>query len=194
MQVDERKQIKCLKEEVTKITQNVAQLKARLKQEEATLQLLQEELNLQDTRGNMQLVDKLSKADQLLTLINSTIQLKKELLDTTAKKSQMEHRIEIIRNCMDEKILRSICTQQLPVTFSELFLGEELIITANCPRALEHYPTAYCIQLHRCIPAAIAMMVTDQHRRQLQLIELIPKAPAYPPGMETSNSACIITN
>lgn len=193
MQVDEREQIKCLKEQVATMTLKCTQLKARLKQEEATLQLLQEELNLQDTSSSTQLVDKLTKADQLLTLMNSTVQLNKELLDITAKKSQMEHRIEIVRKCMDERILHSICTQQLPVTFSELFLGEELIVAANCPRTLEQYPTAYCIQLHKCIPAAVAMMADDHHRRQSQLIELIPKAPTYPPGTETFNPACIIT-
>ena len=193
MHVDEREQIKCLKEEVTSVTLKIAQLKARLKQEEATVQLLQEELNLQDTSDNMQLVDKLSKADQLLTLMNSTFRLNRELFDTTAKKSQMEHRIEIIRNCMDEKILRSICTQQLPVTLSELFLGEELMVVTNSPRTLEQYPTAYCIQLHKCIPAATSVVVVDrQSKLQSQLTELIPEAPTYPPGIELF--ACVYYN
>lgn len=166
------------------ITLKIAQLKARLKQEEATLQLLQEELNLQDTSGNMQLVDKLSKADQLLSLMNSTIQLKKELLDMTSMKSQMEHKIEIIRNCMDEKILHSICTQQLPVTLSELFLGEELIVVTNSPRALQQYPTAYCTRLHKYIPAATSFVIAEcPSMQQSQLTKLIPELPTYPPGM-----------
>ena len=184
IQVDEREQIRCLKEKMTKLAQESKQLKTRLKQEEATLQLLQEELNLQDTTNNIRLMDKISKADQLLTLMKSIFQLKRDLLDATAEKSHMENTIEVLRNSMDESILRSVCIQQLPVTLSELFLGEDLMIKTNSPRALERYPTAYCIRLHGCIPAATSVMVTDhQSKQQSQLTELIPNVPTYPPGM-----------